>query len=250
MSKNILLGVQLWSLRSEFQKNPEEAFRKVKGLGYDYVETAGNYGWSVEKWKEMLAETGLKVIGAHLGAADDLFKRLETEIPFQTAIGNHNYGVPSMPAEKQNAEGFKATAATLNKIADKLKSSGGVVYYHNHAFEFEKHGGKTGYEILIEETDPSKVFFQVDTFWVERMKYKAVPTLTKYASRILMVHAKEIVLETNKDTTIGKGDIDFPGVVSLAKAKKWPLIVEYEGENPLPVVKESAAYLSKLISEK
>lgn len=249
MSKNIL-AVQLYSLRSEFEKNPEEALRKVRGLGYEYVEMAGTYGWSVEKWKELLAETGLKVVGAHIAQAPELLKNLEKEILFQSAIGNHNYGVPWLDDKKRTPEGFKETAAILNKIADGLKSVGGIVYYHNHDFEFKACGGTTGYDILIAETDPSKVFFQIDTYWVEHEGFKAVPTLTKYASRLRSIHAKEIVLKTKTDTVIGQGDIDFPGVVSLAKSKKLPLIVEYEGKDPLPTVKASGVYLSKLIAEK
>jgi sugar phosphate isomerase/epimerase len=241
-----ILGLQLYSLRREFEADAEGTFRSVRGLGYEYVETAGDYGWSAEKWKELLQETGLKVAGAHVGG-DSLTKDLAKTVEFQKALGNHRYIIGYVP--EHTAEGFAKAAAMMNKAAEQLRSEGGEVFYHNHDFEFKPISGTTtGYDILLKETDPKLVRFEVDTYWVEKGGHDAAEFVTKHADRIGIIHAKELRRSDKSDQAIGEGDIDFAPIVALAKTRDWPLIVEFEGEEAVTACRKSAASLSRLIN--
>ena len=241
-----ILGLQLYSLRREFEADAEGTLRKVRGLGYEYIETAGDYGWSADRWKQLLAETGLKMAGAHVGP-DALTTNLASTIKFQKAVGNHRYILGHIADEDKTVAGYARFGAVLNKAAQDLKSEGGEVSYHNHDFEFKPLGGTTGYDILLKETDPKLVHFEVDTYWVEKGGQDAAKFVADHADRIGIIHAKEIRRSDMSDQAVGDGDIDFGSIVTLAKARDWPVIVEYEGENALEVSRKSAAYLSKLI---
>jgi sugar phosphate isomerase/epimerase len=239
-----ILGLQLYSLRREFDVDAEGTLRSVRGLGYEYVETAGDYGWSAERWQQLLSETGLKVAGAHV-SPDSLTKDLAKTVKFQKALGNHRY-ILGYVAD-HTVKGFSEAAALLNKGAQSLRDEGGEVFYHNHDFEFKPVGGTTGYDILLKETDPKLVRFEVDTYWVEQAGRDAAEFVAKHADRIGIIHAKEIRRSDKSDQAVGDGDIDFPAIIKLAQAKDWPLIVEYEGEEAVEVCRKSATYLSKLI---
>ena len=241
------LAIQLYSLRHEFEKDAEGTLRSVRGLGYGYIELAGTYGWSADKWKKLLAETGLKVVGAHMNP-EELTTGLAKQIEFQKAIGNHRYILSSLSGEKHTVEGFTEAAKIMNAAAEKLKAEKGEVLYHNHDFEFQKLGGLTGYAILLKETDPKLVKFEVDTYWVEKGGMDAAEFVAEHANRIGTIHAKELRRADQSEAAAGGGDINFPAIVELARKHDWPVIVEYEGEDAPAVVKKSAAYLSGLIA--
>jgi sugar phosphate isomerase/epimerase len=239
-----ILGLQLYSLRREFDADAEGTLRLIPGLGYEAIETAGTYNWTAARWKQLLAETGLKVVGAHIGDLTDLAKQVE----FQQALGNHRYILPYVPESNQSADGFRRVAATLNKAAQELRAYDGEVFYHNHDFEFKDlGGGLNGYDILLQETDPKLIRFEVDTYWVERAGRDAAQFVAAHADRIGIIHAKELRRSDQSDQAAGKGDIDFPSIISLAKQNNWPVIVEFEGEGAVASSRESAAYLKSLL---
>ena len=241
-----ILALQLYSLRREFEADAEGTLRKVRGLGYENVEFAGSYGWSIDRWQRLLAELGLKVVGAHAGE-HELTADFAKTVEFQKAIGNHRYIVPWLP--DRTAEAYKRAAAFMNKAAKELREIGGEMLYHNHNFEFDDIGGTTGYEILMKETDPALVKFEVDTFWVEYSGMDAAKFLQTHADRIGIIHAKEIKRSTKKDLAVGQGDTNWPPILKLAGERNWPVVVEYEGEGAIEVCKQSADFLNAKIAE-
>src|SRR5438093_5962560 len=109
------LSLQLYSLRREMTVDPESTLRRVPSLGYDGVELAGTYGWSAEKWKRLLEETGLKVVGAHAGL-QSVETEWASEIEFQRFIGNNRLIVSSLPSEVRTPQGFRLAAQQLNAL--------------------------------------------------------------------------------------------------------------------------------------
>ena len=238
------LGLQLWSLRREFDADAAGTLRRVRSLGFDLIETAGTYGWTVERWKELLAETGLTLMGAHIG---NLFEDLASHIAFQSALGNPRYVLPSLDEKDQTVEGYRRTAMRLNQAGEALRPYGATVLYHNHEFEFKVlAGGLTGYDLLLRETDPALVRFEVDTYWVAYAGREPQRFLVDHAERVGAVHAKQIRLADKAEVGIGEGDIDFAAILALARANKWPVVLEYEGENAVETARRGAAFLAGL----
>jgi len=162
------LALQLHSLRHEAAVNAEDVVRSVPSLGFDAIETAEAYGWSADQWKNILTETKLRILGAHVGL-ETLEKEWDSQINFQRAIGNERLVVTALPRNLQTPEGYSEAAGRLNSLGDRAKSAGFALLYHNHAYEFLPFAdGRCGMDILLAETDPQLVSFEVDTYWVER----------------------------------------------------------------------------------
>jgi sugar phosphate isomerase/epimerase len=241
------LSVQLYSLRRETQADAAGTVRKVPGLGYDGIELAGDYGWSADQWRKTLDETGLAVVGAHLGL-EVIEKDIANAVKFQKALGNSRVIVPALPKELHTPDGYRQAAGRLNAVAAKLKGEGFSTLYHNHAFEFTKLGdGSCGMTILLEAVDPALVKFEVDTYWVERGGEDARKFVADHAAQVGIIHAKELRKRDNADVPAGQGDVDFKNIIPMATKNQWPIVVEYEGENALESVRESAKYLRTLL---
>lgn len=243
------IGLQLYSLRREFDKDAENTLRRVPTLGYRAIEMAGRYGWSLAQWQALLAETKLVVLGAHVGL-DALEKDLAAEVAFQKGVGNRRLVMPWLAESHRTKKGYASVAAQLNHLAQELRAHDMELLYHNHDFEFTRFTeGGCGFDVLLNETDPALVRFEVDTYWVERGGLNSRDFITANASRIGMIHAKELRTKDLADVPAGQGNVDFVAITSLAKKKQWPVIVEFEGDNASEAVAASARYLSSLLSQ-
>lgn len=239
------LALQLHSLRHEAVVNAEDVVRSVPSLGFDAVETAGAYGWSADRWKNILAKTKLQIVGTHVGL-ETLEKEWVAQLKFQRAIGNRRLVVPSLTKNLQTAEGFSEAARRFNALGDRAKSAGFALLYHNHAYEFLPFAdGRCGMDILLAETDPQLLSLEVDTYWVERGGRNSREFIQKNASRIGLLHAKEFCRD-GRDVPAGQGDVDWKVIVPLLRSRGCPIIVEYEAENPVEAVAASARYLREI----
>jgi sugar phosphate isomerase/epimerase len=239
------LALQLYSLRQETAANAEAVVRSVPSLGFDSVETAGNYGWSADQWKEILAETKLHVVGAHVGL-ETLEKEWDAQTKFQRAIGNQRLVVPSLPRHLQTVEGFSEATRRLDALGDRAKSEGFALLYHNHAYEFTPlKDGRCGMDILLAETDPQLLSLEVDTYWVERGGRNSREFIQQNVLRIGLLHAKEYCRD-GRDVPAGQGDVDWKVIVPLLRSRGCPVIVEYEAGNAVDAVAASARYLREL----
>lgn len=241
------LSLQLWSLRQETAVDPSAALRTVASLGFDGVELAGTYDLAANEMKMLLRDSGLTVVGAHV-ALTEMEEQLEATFEYHRTIGNQRLIVPYLPAELQNSIGYREVAARLNRLAVSAVEAGFEFGYHNHAFEFKPlDDGKCGMDILLAETDASLVRFEFDVFWVEKGGRNAVSFLQEHSARTFMIHAKELDKATDSEAVIGRGSIDFPSVIDLAKKQNWPVVVEFEGPNAPDAVKKGATYIKSLL---
>jgi sugar phosphate isomerase/epimerase len=134
-------------------------------------------------------------------------------------------------------DGFKAYAEQLNKLAKPFAEKGYKLSYHNHANEFRNFsalGGKTGFDIIIEETDPSGVCFVLDTFWVTAAGGDPVCWLKKLKGRTDIVHFKDYAIDDRSSDTgigsipfrfaeVGQGNINWQAVTEVCReiGIKW-----------------------------
>jgi len=239
------LVLQLHSVRHEAASDPEGIVRQVPSLGFDSVEMAGTYGWSIEYWKKILTETKLLVVGAHVGL-EALEKEWDTQTAFQRAIGNQRLVVPSLPSDLRTAEGFTEAAKRLTTLGKRARADGFALLYHNHAYEFTPVAGdRCGMDILLAETDPQLLSLEVDTYWVERGGCNSREFIQQNAARIGMIHAKEF-RHDGRDMPAGQGDVEWRTIIPLARSHDWPIVVEYEADNALSAVTASAHYFREL----
>ncbi|MGD0060146.1 MAG: sugar phosphate isomerase/epimerase [Verrucomicrobiia bacterium] len=239
------LALQLHSLRHEAANDPEGIVRRVPALGFDSVEIAETYGWSADHWKRILAETKLRVVGAHV-RLETLESEWDAQTEFQQAIGCPRLVVPSLPKDLQTVGGLSEAAKRLTVLGNRAKSEGLALFYHNHAYEFSPlSDGRCGMDILLAETDPALLGLEVDTYWVERGGVNSRDFIQRNAARIGMLHAKEFCRD-GRDVPAGQGDVDWKTIIPLAHSLGWPVIAEYEADNALAAVEASARYLRGL----
>jgi sugar phosphate isomerase/epimerase len=242
------LALQLYSIRRETKVDPEAALRQVPGMGFNAVELAGTYDWSADKWKDLLRELGLKVVGAHISFDALLPATIAETLKFYGEIGCPRIIVPWMQVEN-TVEGWTAKAGELDAIAKSVHDEGFTFYYHNHDFEIREvpgADGLCGLEILMQNTDATKLAFEVDTYWVEKGGKNAADFILMYMERVGMVHAKELRRADGSDVPAGQGDIEFERILPEAIERGWPVVVEFEGENAVAAVTEAATHLRSL----
>lgn len=246
---NVPIALQLYTVRDETAKDFAGTMRKVAKMGYSGVEFAGTGGLSAAEMKDLLAETGLRPVGSHIALAA-MEADLDEVIAYNTAIGNPYVGVPFLPKEMQNPAGFRALAASLNRLGGTLKSAGLSLYYHNHAFEFDVHDGVRGWDILVAETDPALVSLEIDVYWAAYAGEDPAALIRRSAGRFALVHLKDMIGQGEERTwaEVGEGIIDFPSIFQASEAQgvQWYIVEQDRCARPtLESARLSAANLRK-----
>ncbi len=197
--KQFKIGIQLYSVRDDLAADFEGTLRKVKEMGYEYVEFAGYFaGKSGEEIKALLDEIGLKSISAHQGL--EMFANdAKAGFDFYKAYGVKYIVIPWYDKAKLpgNPE-WEETKALFKKVADEAKEYGFEILYHNHDFEFETYEDRYLYDIMFEElkgyVDP-----QPDVCWLKYGGVEPAEYLRKYGDRINVVHLKDFHATTLKN---------------------------------------------------
>ncbi|MFC0472752.1 sugar phosphate isomerase/epimerase [Halalkalibacter kiskunsagensis] len=224
------LGVQLYTVREETEKDFIGTLKKVKEIGYEGVEFAGFGGYSAEALKATLEELGLKGFSSHV-PLDQLEDDLANVIEYHVVLGVKNIVCPFIPEEYWDSKDKYLQLATLfNKVGEQCKEAGIQFSYHHHAFEFKQFEGEYALDILLANTDPELVQLECDVFWVQYADITPTEYLKKYEGRCPMVHVKDMKLKPEKTfAEVGTGVIDIDAVVKTAEeiGAKW-LIVEQD----------------------
>ena len=255
------VALQLYSFRESFKTNGVPAtLAKVKGMGFTHVELAGTYGLTREQFKAELEKAGLTAISMHtdikaLASATDSAKLVDDAKFYGVKfIGNAWY-----PHEGTFDEAdAKAAIADFNAAGKNAAAAGLQFFYHAHGFEFVPGPGKgTLFDMIVAQTDPKAVKFQLDIFWAHHGGADPVALLKKYPDRIVLTHLKDMKPGTKKDNTghapddtsvaLGSGEVNVKGVVEAARSTgvQWH-IIEEESLNPDKNVPAGLAYLKSL----
>ncbi|MWC26963.1 sugar phosphate isomerase/epimerase family protein [Paenibacillus sp. MMS18-CY102] len=228
------IGVQLYTVRDEMEKDVEGTLRKVKALGFDAVEFAGYFNVPAEQMRAWLDEIGLKAFSTHVDLTR-LRNDLQGEIAYAKAIGVKYIPCSYIqPEDRQNLDDWKGIVAFLKETAEEVSRHGLQFCYHNHEFEFETkfEDGKSVYETLFETIGENDMKIELDVCWVQYAKEDTIATIEHYAGRIPLLHAKDFKrAEDNSMITLrlGTGEVNLPAVLEAAgKAGVEWLIVEQD----------------------
>lgn len=267
------LGLQLYSLRDLLPKDFDGTLKAIAAAGYTEVEAAGYYAMSAQEFKQSVDAAGLHCVSGHY-PLDMLGPNLENVVKYASELGLQ-YIVCSSPSLKDPSrvkvspkspeyheawvqaftlDDWKWNAQQFNEIAARVKGYGMKFGYHNHTTEFHKAGKLLGYDVLIQQTDPELVTFEMDCGWVAVAGYSPVEYLTKYPTRISMLHVKDFDLKNRKEpllsTELGHGTIDYRAIFEAAK--KGGHVTHYFVEQeefdmpPLEAIKVDAEYMRNL----
>lgn len=244
--KNI--GLQLYSLRDAMKADALGTLKLVSDIGFKTLEAANYadgkiYGMTPTQIRKVTKGLGMKLTSAHIGGPN-YTKDTHSEVIdwWKKALEDHQEAgckflvKPSMPNVKTLDE-LKMWCDFYNAIGEMAAASKIQFGYHNHSHEFEKLEGEIIYDYMINHTDPQKVFFEMDVYWVMRGGFKAVDYMNKYPERFPLLHIKD-------EKEIGEsGQIDFKPIYETAyKNGLKDSFVEVERYNFEPIVSVQKSY--------
>lgn len=239
------IGIQLWSVREAMKTDAAGTIAQLGQMGYKFVEAASYndgkfYGMEPTEFKALLEQNGMTMKGSHTGI--NLPKEGEWDQAMawwdQCIAAHKEAGVewivkPSMGAESyRSLDTLKMYCDYYNVVGEKCNEAGIRFGYHNHAHEFDTElDGHIFYDFLVENTDPEKVMFELDLYWIQEGGKNAVDYFNKYPGRFELFHVKDV------EELGASGKMDFKPAFDMAeKAGMKNYIVEVERYNFEPIV--------------
>jgi len=216
--------VQMDSFSRQLIHDYEGVMKKIAGLGYAGVEIfyALHGGYTPSELKDFLASIGMEVIGSHveLEDTDEQLKYLpDTGCKYIICPGMH---IGSL------YEAYRA-AETLNECGRKARSVGMKYGYHNHSTDFLSFGNKMIIDILIENTDPDLVTFELDAAWAWRAGVNAAEFISRHPGRFELIHVKETSADMEPMKFL-KFPTDGERPVIKRGPSGWPLLTPEQEE--------------------
>lgn len=252
------IGLQLYSLRDQFKKDIPSTLDEIKDWGIQNVELAGTYGDTPEQFKVKLAAHGLKAISGHFP-----YERLRDDpegvAAEAQALGLQYVGCAWIPhTDPFDEKTCRDAIAVFNKAGEILAKHHMKFFYHVHGYEFQPSGRGTLLDLVMMETNPKFVNFEMDIFWIVFPGQDPVELLKKYPHRWELMHLKDMKKGTvtgaltghsdvTNDAALGKGMMDMRAILKAARRAgvKW-YFIEDESPSSEGQIPESLRYLEQV----
>jgi sugar phosphate isomerase/epimerase len=242
------IGLQLYSVRTDCEKDLPGVLKAVAKMGYDGVEFAGYYGRNADELKKLLDENGLRCCGTHIGLNTLLGDELKKTVEFNKTIGNRYLIVSYMGEDRMGTvEKAQATAKLFTELAEKVKGERMRVGYHAHGGDFKKLGDKTAWQVFFSAAGPD-VAMQLDIGNCIGGGGDPYAMLKESPGRSVTIHLKEH--GGKPGAVVGDGEVKWAEVFQLCESTgntRW-YIVEQEAYSgaPLDSVKKCIENLKKM----
>ncbi|MBA4302097.1 sugar phosphate isomerase/epimerase family protein [Algoriphagus alkaliphilus] len=247
-------GIQLYSVKEDMAVDAQATMRSLAGFGYQQFEGFDGgkgilWGMQPAEFKSLLSEIGTTMVASHA----NVFENLEAQAAQAAEVGMKYLICPWIGPQK-SLDDYKKKANEFNQIGEKLKSFGLRFAYHNHDYTFVNQEGSIPQDILMDNTDPELVDFEMDIYWVHVANAKPAEYLAKYPGRFRLCHLKDAESGTGdphqRGVLLGAGEIPYADLIKQSKAIGMEyFIVEQErfpSGTPMEAAETNAKYLSAL----
>lgn len=233
------ISIQLYTVRNQLAADFDGTLDRLAEIGYRRVEHAGFVGRTAAEFKAALDERGIRSTSGHVAipqpfdAATWAAALADAKLLGSTYIVHPFFGVDANGPIRDRAV-WSAFARDLNKAGRQARAAGLRFGYHNHNFEFFRlndGSGQTAYDVLIAETDPRYVHFEVDLFWVTRGAVDPVDLFRRIGRRVLQYHVKDMNAAGSFEDA-GKGLLDFPRIFRAHSVDEY--IIERDDAGTAP----------------
>jgi sugar phosphate isomerase/epimerase len=259
------IGLQLYTVRDAMKDDPAGTLAKVAQIGYNSVEgatytgTEKFYGMDPKAFSELLKKNGLQMPSSHYRLGEDetdgvtkgtILHDWDQAVEDAGALGI-KYMVCAWlsPKERLGLDHYKKLAAELNTAAEKCKSNGIQLCYHNHDFEFDQQDGQFPYDILLNNTDKDLVKLEIDMYWVTKAGQNPIALIEKHPGRFPLWHLKDMdKTPEHSFTEVGNGTIDFKNIFTHAKKAGLKYFFVEQDKcpgSPFDSITQSIAYIRK-----
>ena len=243
------IGLQLYTVRSALARDLEGTIAAIALSGVTELEFAGYYNKPAAWWRDLMKSHGMTSPSTHIGLPKT-DAEWEPHFAMANAMGHQCVIVPSFGAEFRGEGGYKRLADRLNSSGALAKTTGLRMGYHNHDAEFApQSSGPNGFEILVANTDPQLVDFELDLYWAVKAGQNPMKIIAAHPGRIAYCHVKDAGPAPEMAMTeVGAGTIDFKSIIKAARKvglKHW--YIEHDApKDALASVAASAAAMRKL----
>jgi len=210
------IGLQLYTVRDIFAKDPVGTLEKVARVGYREVEYGGGGYDAMDHamLRKTMDRLGLRAPSVHVGY-DVLLQKFDQSVTMAKTLGADTVVLPYMTDEHRTEQGWQAALPNFNRFATDLKKAGLGFAYHNHDFEFtNRPGGTSLYDRFLKETDPALVKTELDLYWAAHAGESLTALIERLSGRIYAYHVKDMRPDRSM-TAVGKGTIDFAALFKL-----------------------------------
>lgn len=244
-------GLQLYTLRDVIADDPEATLRQIAEYGYNQIESyEGPMGmwWNMGNtgFKELMDELGMTAISTH----SNVFEEFERKANEAAEIGL-KFIISPWIGPQESLDEFRRIADQFNEMGEIANDVGIRFAYHNHAYSFERQEGEFPQDILMENTDPDLVEYQMDIYWVVAAGHDPAEWMQKYPGRFTTGHVKDLAPGDEPESTVlGTGSIDFSELLPVAAEHGMEnFIVEqeaYTGTTPMDAIRDNAEFMKNL----
>lgn len=255
IGKSRPFGIQLYTLRNELPDKARELLQQLAEQGYSYIESYEGpdgiyWNHSPKAFKEYLDGLGLKMISTHC----DVSKNFERKAADAASIGL-KYLICPWVGPQRSIDAYKKIAQQFNEMGTICKKNGIRFAYHNHDYSFKPMDGQFPQAVLLKETDPALVDFEMDLYWINYAGQDPLQWITNNPNRFKLCHVKDksrapYPKEGYLSVDLGTGSIDFKKILPKAVLQGMEyLIVEqefYPNGSQIEAAATGAAYMKRL----
>jgi sugar phosphate isomerase/epimerase len=251
-------GVVSYTHREQFKQDVPGTLDSIKALGIRDMEFSNLFGKKAGELRALLDARGM-VCSSFGVSYDDLLNKTDEVAKNAATLGAKYVRIAWLPNRQPfTPELAKKTAAEFNRVGRQLREQHGLIFcYHNHGYEFVRHGDGTLFDVLVAETNPKDVSFELDILWAFFPGADPAKLLEKYGARFALLHLKDLKrgvkgdlsgqTAVENDVALGTGQLDLPAILKAAKkAGVQHYYIEDESPNPATQVPQTIAFLKGL----
>ncbi|GAA1278651.1 sugar phosphate isomerase/epimerase [Streptomyces aureus] len=242
------IGMHLYTMRDVLAKDFVGTVEQLAEIGYATVGVSGRHGYGAADIRRMLDAVGLRAVLEHVAYTTLTGSGLPQALEDLHTLGARWPVVPSLPGSMHSPAGYREAAREFNRIGAASREAGlGPVLFHNHDGDHDVLDGENLYDILVRETDPHLVAFELDVYWASKGGADPAAYFVRHRRRFPALHVKDMAPDGGF-ADVGSGTLDFAAMFDDAQAggvRQW--LVEHDTpKDPFATARNSYAYLAAL----
>ena len=249
--KDVPVGLELYSVRTELQKDLKATVTAVAKAGYQVVEFYAPYlDWTPAATKDvrkLLDDLGIRCHSTHNNGPSFTDEGLKKAIELNQIIGS-KYIIMASAGRVNNADGWRGVGDKLTEVAETLRQLGMATGYHNHQPEWLPVDGKRPMDILAAST-PKDVVLQLDVGTCVESGVDPVAWIKANPGRIRSIHCKDWSKAKSYAVAFGEGDVQWKPIFDAAESAggvEYYLVEQEESPDQIEMARRCFANFKKL----
>ena len=254
-TQKVPFGIQLYTLRDQVGNGFKALVENLASFGYTQIESFEGpqgflWGMEAQACRQLFDDLGLRMVASHCDINTDFERKIDTALEM-----GMDYLICPYIGPQSSLDDFKKWADVFNEKGKQCKEKGIRFAYHNHDYSFKELEGQLPQVLLMENTDPELVDFELDMYWAVHAGQDPLAWMKQYPGRFTLAHVKDrskMPLESGEYASVdlGTGSIDYATIVPEARkmGMKYLLVEQeyYPNGSSLEAAKVDAAFMQNL----